>query len=438
MESNGLLLEYQKEAYENIMTHKYSVLLWARQVGKSFVISLWALMRAIDMRGHTVIIISPTERQSKMLISKVKTHVNALKIIGVKFSERFFSDTKTNALEVTLPNGSQIVGLPANPDGVRGYTGDVILEEAAFFKDGRQVLQAIFPTITRNKQYKLIAISTPKGKSDIFYHLWNTAAEDDLFFRMKLTIYDAIKKGLDIDIDELRRGCPDEDTWTREFLCEFAEENETLLPYELIQSCEQECEIDDIRELSGDIFLGIDIGRRKDLTAIAVLEKIYDITYLRKMLVLSDMPFEKQFEIIDHLCFFARRAAIDETGLGMMIAEQLMKKWGEMKILPVYFTQKTKEELASRLKATFEDSKIRIFPERDLREDLHSVKKEITPSGNIKLKSEYNKNSHADRFWATALGVKAASDIHDNTYIPAIFGSSKIRRSSRWEFSKIL
>ncbi|KAA0257226.1 hypothetical protein FHQ18_11720 [Deferribacter autotrophicus] len=435
---NGILLPYQKYAFEKLNAHKYSVLLWSRQTGKSFLISLWAVLRALELKNHTILIISPTERQSKNLIDKVKTHVQAFKIAGAQVNEKMFDDLKINQLEVVLPNGSRIIGLPANPDGVRGFSGDVILEEAAFFKDGRAVLQAIFPTITRKKEYKLIAISTPRGKNDIFYHLWNIAGEDPFYFRMKLTIFDAACQGLDVDIEALRRGCPDEDTWKTEYLCEFADENETLLSYELIQSCESDCKISDVRELKGDIFLGIDVGRRKDLTVISIVEMLGEILYLRHLEILKKVPFEEQFNIIDHYAHYARRLAIDETGIGMMLAEQLQKRWGEMKVLPVYFTQRTKEELASRLKSVFEDRKIRIFPERDLREDLHSIKKEITPSGNIKLSADSTDLGHADRFWALALAVKASGVDDNSVYVTPVFGNSKLSRGEkRWDSYRI-
>lgn len=436
--SKGILLPYQKRAFENINKHKYSVLLWSRQTGKSFLISLWATLRAFELKNHTVLIISPTERQSKNLIDKVKMHIKALNIASAEINETEISDLKINQLEVILPNGSRIIGLPANPDGVRGFSGDVILEEAAFFKDGKAVLQAIFPTITRKREYKLIAISTPRGKGDIFYHLWNVAKEDELYFRMKLTIFDAVAEGLDIDVDALRKGCPNEDTWKTEYMCEFTDENETLLPYELIQTCESECRIDDLRTLKGDVYIGVDIGRRRDLTVISVLEQLGDVLYLRKLEVLNRTPFEEQFKVIDHYAYFSRKIAIDETGIGMMLAEQLQRSWGEIKVMSVYFTQKTKEELASRLKSAFEDRKIRIFPDRNLREDLHSVKKELTPSGNIRLNAQNSDIGHADRFWSLALAVKASGMNEDKPYIRPVFVSSKPPKGeNRWDSYKI-
>jgi len=164
-ERRGILLPYQVEIVKGIDSHKFSVIKMARQVGKSFVVSYWAVIRALSKNNHTIVVISPTERQSKLFVDKVKHHVRALRVTGIKF----FEDTELKKLEVVFPNGSQIIALPANPAGVRGFSGDVIMDEVAHF-DGQweEIYRAVFPIITRKKDYKLVAISTPLGKTTFF------------------------------------------------------------------------------------------------------------------------------------------------------------------------------------------------------------------------------------------------------------------------------
>jgi len=420
-----LLLPYQQYALNKMFEKKYSIIMWSRQTGKSFVVSLFAVLRAIEKKNHLVAILSPTERQSKELMEKVKRHVEFLREVG-KFQGEisFFEDTTTNVLEVRFPNKSRIIGLPANPDGVRGLTGDVILEEASFFKYGYKVYQAIFPSITRNKDLKLVVISTPRSKSDIFGHLWQMSENNDLWFRQKLTIYDAIKQGLNIDIEELQKGVPNQDIWLQEYMCEFMDEDSVLLPYEILHSCTLEGIEADVRELTGDVYLGVDIARRHDLTVISIVEKIAGRYYLRKQEILRKLPFSEQYKIIDYLCHFARKVAIDETGIGMQIAEELVKKWGDIKVIPVYFTHKMKDELASRIKAVFYDKMISIPPDKDLIEDLHSVKKALTKAGNVRYEGE-TEDSHADRFWSLALALHAASQEDIKEITPIYFASQR-------------
>lgn len=425
-----ILLPYQREAVKGIKSHKYSVLLWCRQAGKSFTLAYFAIQRAIEINNHKVIVISPSERQSKEFMDKVKLHISAIKNLKIEF----FEDIEAHVLEARFPNGSKILALPSKPETVRGFSGDVIMDEASFFDRGHEVYQAVFPTITRKKEYKLITISTPRSKKDIFYFLWETAKQDPLWFRMKLTIYDAVKKGLNLDIETLKRGIKNERAWRTEYLCEFLDEEEVLLPYEVITACEDDIEINDLRMLKGELYVGIDIGRRHDLTVVAVLETLGSILYLRKIEILKGMPFNEQFKVIDHIAGYARRVAIDETGLGMQLAEELQRRWGMVKVQRVYFTARIKEELAERVRIKFLDKTIRIPKDTDLREDLHSVRRTVTDAGNIRYEGS-TEEGHADRFWAIALAVYAESKEEPAFYIPPMF--TGIKRELRYGINAV-
>ncbi len=62
-----------------------------------------------------------------MVVRKVRHHCHAMKVYSEMTETIFFNDTSLRQLEITLPNGVRIIGLPANP--ARGYTGDVFLDE---------------------------------------------------------------------------------------------------------------------------------------------------------------------------------------------------------------------------------------------------------------------------------------------------------------------
>jgi phage FluMu gp28-like protein len=56
-----------------------------------------------------------------------------------------------------------------------------------------------------------------------------------------------------------------------------------------------------------------------------------------------------------------------------------------------------------------EDRKLRIPFGPDIRADLRGVTKQTTEAGNIRFTAERTKDGHADRFWALALAIHAAS-----------------------------
>ena len=428
-----VLLPYQREFVKGVKEHKFSIWNASRQIGKSFAVSLLAVDRALEKPRSTIMVVSASERQAVELLTKVKLHVEVLKRLGKKLNVDVFEDVKTNVHRVEFPNGSRIISVPANPDTVRGFTSDLlILDEFAFVQQDEELWKAVFPMITRKKDSKLVITSTPKGKSNMFYKLWTEAEKDPLWYKQTTTIYDAVEKGLDIDVEALKRGIKNEDAWRQEYLCQFIDETGAFLPYELIQSCEvppDEILASDLRELRGDIFVGVDVGRRKDLTVISVLEKVGTVLFLRKIEILKKLPFSKQFEILDHITAYARRVAIDETGIGMQLAE-------ELQVIPVYFSGKVKEEIATKLKSKFEDRLIQIPADKNLREDLHSVERTVTPAGNIKLEAKRSETGHADRFWSLALAVHASSLEEEKVVAPPVFisGNLKENRRSRWEF----
>jgi phage FluMu gp28-like protein len=67
--------------------------------------------------------------------------------------------------------------------------------------------------------------------------------------------------------------------------------------------------------------------------------------------------------------------------------------------------------MAFRVKKWLEDHIFNVPDDQTIHDDFHSVKKEVTTAGNIRLKADTNNktNSHADWFWGAALACEAAS-----------------------------
>lgn len=175
-----------------------------------------------------------------------------------------------------------------------------------------------------------------------------------------------------------------------------------------------------LEDIKGELYVGMDIGRKNDLTVIWILEKLENIKYTRKIEILPDTPFKKQEEILygilSHKNF--RRCCIDATGLGMQLAEGAIAKFGKYRVEAINFSPKVKEELAYNLKINFDDRAVYIPAEREIRDDLHSVRKITTSAGNIRFDVEKSDVSgHADRFWALALALHASQSYKGPIYI---------------------
>ena len=209
----------------------------------------------------------------------------------------------------------------------------------------------------------------------------------------------------------IRRECIDNDQWLQEYCCQPADESGAFLSYDLIVACEAEClkDFNYLRDCKNPLYLGMDTGRKKDLTVIDVGEEIGDVIWDRLRVELHNKTFaEQEFELFRLLALpNLRRACIDATGLGMQLTERARQRFG-WKVEPVTFTAPIKEEMAYRLRSAFEGKALRIAADTELRADLRGIRKEITSCGNLRFDGE-SEDSHCDRFWAKALRQQALS-----------------------------
>jgi phage FluMu gp28-like protein len=398
---------------------------WSRQVGKSFAFSLRRILRGLK-RGRSQLLLSASQRQSDELMEKVRRHCQTLRI-ATGFSTEFWRGTTARRSQASLPNRVRVIGLPANPQTVRGFTGDVFLDEFAMHRDDREIWAAMLPTVLR-EEGELDVASTPKGMKNVFYEL----GHNDLFARSTVTIHDAVRAGLRVDVAALRAAMGDAPLFRQEFECEFLDETTAFLTYEQIARCEdaslaRQLDLAALRTARAELAIGVDIGRRRDLTVIWAVERCStgilpvsdhgqdaratgSMLVTRGLIELADAPFRQQEAALREVLSLrsVRRCCIDATGLGMQLAESAVAEFGEHRVEPVTFTPLVKTDLAGRLRTWVEESRIRIPADADIRNDWHAVQRAIGAGGAVRFEADRRVMGHADRFWAAALAVRAA------------------------------
>lgn len=415
---SNLLHGYQRRHVENPARFTWNN--WSRQTGKSFSSTLRRIVRGM-MRKRNQILLSAGATQSRELMMKARDHLEAMRIAASNVSEgpeEVFEGIKYNQLEIAIPELGpggkplRIIGLPANPRTARGFTGDLLLDEFAMHQHDQAIYSAAFPTVSRGGG-EMDVCSTPQGRQNAFYRL----GQNDLFSRTTVTIHDAIADGCPQNAEELRRGCPDEDTWRQEFLCEFVDEATAFLTYEQIGECEKgdlplTIDVAELRQHRGDVVVGMDVGRKKDLTVIWAFETLGGVMYSLGMQIHQGVSFSEQEEhlyaVLAQRC--VRRCAIDASGLGSQLAERAVERFGTHMVEPCVLSQTFKEQIANRMRNRFIDKLIRIPVDEKVRNDLHSVTKTVTAAGNVRLMAPRDEGSHADRFWAAALACHAAGE----------------------------
>ena len=430
---NNYFLPYQQRWLDD----KAKIKIWekSRRIGATYVQSYEDVRDCINRSVPAVWFSSADESAAKEYIDYCEKWVKLFHATAKRLGEVIIDNEKDiKALVIEFSNGTKIHALSSNPKSFRSKGGKVVLDEFAFHNNPDELWKAARPCITWG--FPLRILSTHNGQNCLYYKFIDQVLKGKLnWSHHKTPIQLAVSEGL---VDKIyqrkttlqeqedwmaneKDNCFDEYTWLQEYCCIAVDEASAFLPYDLIATCELNDILRPLEDIKHDFYVGVDIGRRKDLTVIWVLEKIENIKYTRLVVELAKMPFHKQeeilHEILSHKLF--RRDCQDDTGIGMQMTENAQVKFGKFRVEGVTFTNKVKEDLAYRLRTEFENKTVFIPSKHEIREDLHSVRRITTASNNIRFDADRSDNGHADRFWALALALHAADngsgDIHIST-----------------------
>jgi phage FluMu gp28-like protein len=285
----------------------------------------------------------------------------------------------------------------------------VFLDEFAFHPDARAIKAGVIPIVSRG--YALHIVSTPNGKSGPFYEMWADAGSG--YTKHRVDIYELAHRNVHYrpDIKALRDAMADDELFAQEYECVFLDEATAFVPFELITACESpEASLDGLLDDDGAWFGGCDVGRRRDQTVVWLARRRPDGALLtRRVLTWRNMPFAEQLRALAPIVARCGRFAIDETGLGMMLAEELQREHGA-RVLPVTFTLASKEDLAVRMKRALEDRRFALPAANFVRSSFHSIKR--LPSGGEHFRFDADRSEetgHADAWWAACLCQHAAA-----------------------------
>ena len=436
------LLEYQKLWANDGSRWKFGLM--ARQVGKDFSAGFEGIRDCVeaDLAGKKVnwLLAAPSERQSLESLQKWKEWAETFKLAfeGEEVAREGGAESLLKSATITFRHGSRVIAVPGKPDTVRGFSANVLLTEFAYFEQPDATWRAILPSVTNPLRgiKKVRLITTPNGIGNKAHDLWarNYNPSSSPFSpeaeggRGKwschfVDIYTAKKQGLCIDIDELREAIDDPEGWAQEFECQFIDAQAVLLPYELIAACESQ---DATAAVAPEywqtappfpLVMGIDFGRRHDLTVAWTLSQLGDVSQTVEVLELDQTATPEQVERLRPRLKQARRVCLDYTGPGIGLGDYLAQEFGEWnparhhygKIELCTFSNALKLEIFSKLRMAFEKRGLRVPVSRVIREDLHSLNRVSSPTGQITYRAPHSADGHADRCAALALALRAAA-----------------------------
>ncbi len=430
----SLLLEYQLDFFHD--RSRFKAQLASRQTGKDFTSEGEAVEDCWKNPKTDWMIAGPSERQSLDSLDQGKLWAEGFDFAIEDYLEEregSTSETLLKSAEIIFANGSRMRAVPGKPNTVRGRSANVLLTEFDYFENPAETWRAILPSITnplRGGEKKVRLVTTPNGAGSPMHKIWTkTDSVKMQWSRHLVTIYHAVLMGLPVDIDQIREALDDLEGFAQEYLCEFLDGANVLLPYDIIQMAEsfEATEFADqgywVNGSSNPIVLGIDFGRTHDPTVCWALEKVGDIWWTREVWRQKGMPTPEQQKHLSVRIKQALGCCFDYTGPGIGLGDYLVQEHQEWKpqehkfgkIELDTFTLGFKRDIFPKLRRAFEaPTKIRIPVSVAIREDLHEMR-QIIKNGEYNYTAPRTAEGHSDRCTALALAVRASA-IFDNAH----------------------
>jgi hypothetical protein len=203
---------------------KQIVLNWSRQAGKSSATSILPLHTALYTPKSLTLILSPSDRQSGLLLDKVYDHLYAL---GWQPKQ----DEKESARYIRLANGSEVWALPGKEGTIRGFSGVdlLVIDEASKVPD--PLYYAVRPMLAASGG-RIVLLSTPFGKRGFFFEVCERGGDAWEYYEVPVTMVPHIDPAF---VAQERRELPPE-WFGQEYECRFLEATGQVFSHELIES----------------------------------------------------------------------------------------------------------------------------------------------------------------------------------------------------------
>jgi phage FluMu gp28-like protein len=394
---------YQAELLSD--ENKRIVACMGRQTGKTTTIAMKAIYFADTNPNVTVLITSPSLRQSMIMFDRIATFVYSTP----RLRNKIVRATRTL---IHFENGSRIIALPCSENLLRGYTAQMVICDEASFMPEEVITQVIFPMLSTTNGYAIF-LSTPWGKDHFFYRAFVNPAYS--VHKVKSEQCPLIKREF---LEEMKANMTRE-AFLMEYEAEFVEALNSYFPQDLIRKCvelAQKLGVELYGSLeaafpSGDYYAGVDFGKLQDYSVITVLKREGDIL---KLVYMYQFPLETPYsQVIGHLVrahqkFKFRKVLVDQTGVGEPVLEEIRNQ-GLGNVEGLKFTVQTKEELLSNLKIAMEQNRLAIPYHRQLCTQINEQQYAYSKSGHLQF--SHPENSHDDMLWSLALSCMAGKEL---------------------------
>jgi hypothetical protein len=346
----------------------------------------------LAVKGQSVVICSPTQKQSGWLFDKIRGHIFQSKYLQSECVENY----KT---KISFKNGSILQALTVGATGksIKGATANLlVMEESALIKDSI-VGEVIMPMLaaTSNKGGTIIQLSTPKGKN----HFWRATLPKSGYDVIHVDYKECIKAGqYDEKFIEEQKKTLTPDDFASEYMAIFTDAEGAVFPYDVIDPHVYEslktAGTPDRVEKAGykEFYMGIDLGRFGSSTVFTVVGKdINDVLDVLLVVEMRKATFKHQLSYLRFILKYipVKKIGIDSTGMGLSLYEVVRDEFGNM--VPINFNTKSKQEMVSNFRKLLRANRIRMPDNKKLITQL--------------IEQTYKLNSQGDEIYSPPPGA---------------------------------
>lgn len=452
------IIDYLDGKYLNEYGEEYRffVAVFGRQSGKSW-LAKYVLLDHAANRDEKTMWVAPS-------IPTARSHWNDLVQLiqdSGMIEGGFVTKISQASKEIHFAGGGYIAVRSAlEPDNLRGASLDLlILDEAAFFRDGAYVWWSVCMPMVSATGGKVLFTTTPNGRNWL-YEVYNMGLDPKSRFYKSWTATSYASPYQDKNLlDDTKKQMPSLQ-WREEYMAEFLAEGggvfagvEQAAVIETLAYPEQDVDID-------RYVAGIDIGFNNDFTAFTVIDTVNreqvfgerftnlgtvrtvkrivelldiwqpKVTHIEKngvgeymvdliKLVVSGQPID------DLLGFINERVASDEIE-----GEDSLNEVGKHKIKTVHMDNAIKRELVERLAADIEYGRLKILAEKTPEDSIQEY-----GTTQISEMSTYERQPTASGMQIT---YNAAEGSHDDTIAALYLAYKGVKKLTRQDILSIV
>lgn len=186
------LFNFQKRCLRTLRDFRKVLLLASRQIGKTTMLTIYALWEACFNDDKNIVIVANKEATAKEIFRRVKMAYEELPA-WLKPGVEEWGQTGCK-----FANGSRIWISTTTGSSARGTTINVlILDELAFIEPAsmlEEFWRSVYPTISRATTSKVLIASTPNGVGNLFHKLVSQAEKGENDFKLEKIMWDEMPR----------------------------------------------------------------------------------------------------------------------------------------------------------------------------------------------------------------------------------------------------